>query len=223
MSTKQLSSKAVRLIIRNPLSQSPLGSMVRHLHILRLSPASVQTLIKTPLRRPLNRPVRWSPPVEHHKYRIGGQLQNRDRPCSYHKGSCPCFNCPRQWPTSPPGKNSNSTDRSASSISLIRADKPSLPVYSTQVSLSTTVSPIQPAQQAKNQDKNRDRNPSENPATSASWRLKQRNLEEYERDRVGKYTQYFQGTTILLISKITKALEPGFFPQFPTSVPSRVE
>ena len=40
------------------------------------------------------------------------------------------------------------------------------------------------------------------------WKVKQRSLEEYEQDKVGKYVPYFQGNTILPIPEITATLEP---------------
>ena len=36
-------------------------------------------------------------------------------------------------------------------------------------------------------------------ATPVSWTIKEKTVEEHERDRVGKYTQYFQDNTILPI------------------------
>ena len=44
-------------------------------------------------------------------------------------------------------------------------------------------------------------------ATPASWKVCQKNLEEYERDRVGKYTPFFQGNVILPIPEISEALD----------------
>ena len=80
---------------------------------------------------------------------------------------------------------------------------PSLPVPSTQKSNETasTSSPISLGQK-----------PSENSPSSsttpASWKIQQKGPKDYGRDRVGKYTEYFQGNVILPIPKISKALEP---------------
>ena len=58
------------------------------------------------------------------------------------------------------------------------------------------ISPIQPGQRL-----------TEN-STPASWKVSQESLEEYERDRVGKYAPYFQGNVILPIPEISEALDP---------------
>ena len=46
------------------------------------------------------------------------------------------------------------------------------------------------------------------PAMAAFWKIKQKDPEEYEKDRVSKYAQYFQDNNILPIPEISKALEP---------------
>ena len=47
--------------------------------------------------------------------------------------------------------------------------------------------------------------------TAKQWRHKKRDPEDYERDRMGKYTLYFQGDTILPILEIYRSLEPQIF------------
>ena len=42
----------------------------------------------------------------------------------------------------------------------------------------------------------------------APWKVQQRGPDDYERDRVGKYAQYFVGNEILPIPEIVQALEP---------------
>ena len=43
---------------------------------------------------------------------------------------------------------------------------------------------------------------------SATWRPKVKDLEQYERSKAGKYTQYFQGNTIFPTPEVIKSLEP---------------
>ena len=43
---------------------------------------------------------------------------------------------------------------------------------------------------------------------ASPWKIKQRAPEEYEKDRVGKYMEYFKGNEILPISEILQRLEP---------------
>ena len=74
-------------------------------------------------------------------------------------------------------------------ISLIGLNGASLP--------TDTESPIQPGQAAK--------------ATSQQaslWKIRQKDPEEYEKDRVGKYVDYFRGNEILPILDILQKLEP---------------
>ena len=73
--------------------------------------------------------------------------------------------------------------------SFIGANWPSLPLESG--------SPIQPGQAAK--------------ATSqqmSPWKIWQKDPEEYEKDQVGKYADYFKGNEILPILEILQKLEP---------------
>ena len=44
--------------------------------------------------------------------------------------------------------------------------------------------------------------------TSTPWRAPQKTLENYERDRVEKYPQYFNGNTILPILELNKEFKP---------------
>ena len=45
--------------------------------------------------------------------------------------------------------------------------------------------------------------------TPASWKVLQKSPEEYDRDRVGKYAQYFQGNIVLPIPEISEAWNPA--------------
>ena len=73
--------------------------------------------------------------------------------------------------------------------SLIGSNWPSLP--------SESGSPIPPGQ------KTRPENPSPSP-----WKIQQKNPEEYEKDRVGKYAEFFKGNEILPIPELLEKLEP---------------
>ena len=65
---------------------------------------------------------------------------------------------------------------------------------------TSTSSPIPPGQKLKEN--------SPTPSTTPTyWKVQQKGPEDYERDRMGKYAQYFQGNVILHILKIFKALE----------------
>ena len=44
--------------------------------------------------------------------------------------------------------------------------------------------------------------------TPAPWKVPQKSLEEYDRDRAGKYAPYFQSNIILPIPEISEALDP---------------
>ena len=95
----------------------------------------------------------------------------------------------------------NYKSKSASPDSTIRTNWHSLPVPSTQKSNGTASMSNTFRTEAKE-------NSSSPSATPASWKFQQKSLEDYERDRVRKYTQYFQGNVILPIPEISKALEP---------------
>ena len=75
--------------------------------------------------------------------------------------------------------------------SLIGSNWPSLSLP------SESGSPIQPEQGSK-------------PAspTSPPWKIRQRDPEEYEQDRVGKYADYFKDNELLPIPEILQKLEP---------------
>ena len=66
---------------------------------------------------------------------------------------------------------------------------PSLP------SPTETDSPIQPGQREK-------------PASPGPWKTQQKGLDDHEKDRVGKYAQYFKDNEILPIPEIIERLEP---------------
>ena len=73
--------------------------------------------------------------------------------------------------------------------SLIGANWPSLPTP------SESDSPIQPAQKEKSPEK-------------TPWKIEERKPEDHEKNRVGKYAQYFKGNEILPIPEIIEKLEP---------------
>ena len=74
--------------------------------------------------------------------------------------------------------------------SLISSNCPSLSL------LSESGSPIQPGQRSKQT----------NP-TSSPWKIQRRDPDEYEKDRVGKYADYFKCNEILPIPKMLQKLE----------------
>ena len=79
-------------------------------------------------------------------------------------------------------------------VSTIGSNWPSLPTP------SESSSPIQPGQKVVS--------PSPTPITPVStWKVEQRDPEDYERDRVGKYAEFFVGNKILPITEIKK-IEP---------------
>ena len=43
---------------------------------------------------------------------------------------------------------------------------------------------------------------------SVSWKVQQKSPEDYEKDRMGKYAEYFKGNEILPIPEIVKKIEP---------------
>ena len=75
--------------------------------------------------------------------------------------------------------------------SYIASNWPSLPLP------SESDSPIQPGQGTK----------SPSPVRTP-WNVQQKDPEEYEKGRVGKYAQYFKGIEILPILEILEKLEP---------------
>ena len=75
--------------------------------------------------------------------------------------------------------------------SLIGSNRRSLP--------SVSGSPIPPGQRTK----------PESPSPSPSpWKIQLKNPEDYEKDRVGKYANYFKGNEILPIPEIFQKIEP---------------
>ena len=72
-------------------------------------------------------------------------------------------------------------------LSLIGSNWPSLP--------SESGSPIPPGQKSQH----------ENPSP---WKIQQKRPDEYEKDRVGKYANYFKGNEILPIPELVEKLEP---------------
>ena len=50
--------------------------------------------------------------------------------------------------------------------------------------------------------------PPANPAAPVSWAIKKKSLQDYERYRVKKYAQYFQGDEILPIPEFVTEVEP---------------
>ena len=88
--------------------------------------------------------------------------------------------------------------------SLIGSNWPSLPLP------SESESPIQPGQRSKT--------PS---PINSPWKVQQRDPEDYERDRVGKYAEYFKGNVILPIPEIVQKLEPRILSLVMTDLKTR--
>ena len=64
--------------------------------------------------------------------------------------------------------------------------------------------------------------PDSSPSTPAStWKVKQRDPEEYDRDRMGKYTEFFVGNEILPIPEIMDKIEPQIVLLVVTDLKSR--
>ena len=93
--------------------------------------------------------------------------------------------CCSSTPSSPEVKK---TKESKEQTSLIGSNWPSLPV---PADTESPDSPIQPGKKSP-----------------APWKVQQRGPDDFERDRVGKYAQYFVGNEILPIPEIVEALEP---------------
>ena len=103
-------------------------------------------------------------------------------------------------PSSPSRYNAQATDKPENEAlpkqseetqvtNLIGSNWPSLP--------SESGSPIPPGQKTK----------PENPSPSP-WKIQQKGPEEYEKDRVGKYAEYFKDNEILPIPELLQKLEP---------------
>ena len=88
--------------------------------------------------------------------------------------------------------------------SLIGSNWSSLPVR------SESESPIQPGQKSNNLS-----------PTKTMWKVQQRGLDGYERDRLGKYAEYFKGNEILPIPKIVQKLEPRILSLIVTDIKTR--
>ena len=86
--------------------------------------------------------------------------------------------------------------------SLIGSNWPSLP--------SELGSTIPPGQRTK----------PESPSPSP-WKIQQKNPEDYEKDRVGKYADYFKGNEILPIPEILQKIEPRIVSLVVTDLKSR--
>ena len=90
--------------------------------------------------------------------------------------------------------------------SLIGSNWPSLP--------SESGSPIPPGQKTKPE--------SSSPLPSPlPWKIQQKNPEDYEKDRVGKYADYFKGNEILPIPEIVQKIEPRIVSLVVTDLKSR--
>ena len=88
--------------------------------------------------------------------------------------------------------------------SLIGSNWPSLPLESG--------SPIPPGQKTK---------PESSSPSPSPWKIQQKNPEDYEKDRVGKYADYFKGNEILPIPEILQKIEPRIVSLVVTDLKSR--
>ena len=125
--------------------------------------------------------------------------------------SCPSSPSRPNEPSSPGAEKTTKTlpkqsekrgETNAPITSLIRANWPSLPLESGI--------PIQPGQAAK--------------ATSqqtSPWKIQQKDPEEYEKDLVGKFAEYFKGNEILPIPEILEKLEPRIVSLVVTDIKTR--
>ena len=86
--------------------------------------------------------------------------------------------------------------------SLIGSNWPSLS--------SESGSPIPPGQKTKPEN-----------LSPSPWKIQQKNPEEYEKDRVGKYAEYFKGNEILPIPELLQKLEPRIVSLVVTDLKSR--
>ena len=86
--------------------------------------------------------------------------------------------------------------------SLIGSNWPSLS--------SESGSPIPPGQKTKPEN-----------LSPSLWKIQQKNPEEYEKDRVGKYAKYFKGNEILPILELLQKLEPRIVSLVVTDLKSR--
>ena len=86
--------------------------------------------------------------------------------------------------------------------SLIGSNWPSLP--------SESGSPIPPGQKNKPES-----------LSPLPWKIQQKNPEDYKKDRVGKYADYFKGNEILPIPEILQKIEPRIVSLVVTDLKSR--
>ena len=109
-------------------------------------------------------------------------------------------------PTPNTAKSENETlpkqSEETQATSLIASNWLSLP--------SESGSPIPPGQKSK----------PENPSPSP-WKIQQKNPEDYKKDWVGKYADYFKGNKILPIPEILQKLEPRIVSLVVTDLKSR--
>ena len=75
---------------------------------------------------------------------------------------------------------------------------------------SESVSPIPPGQRTKPES-----------SSPSPWKIQQKNLEDYEKDRVGKYADYFKGNEILPIPEFLQKNEPRIVSLVVTDLKSR--
>ena len=59
-------------------------------------------------------------------------------------------------------------------------------------------------------------------APGSSWKIQQRDPEDYEKDRVGKYAEFFVGNKILPIPEIVKKVEPWIIALVVTDLKTRL-
>ena len=111
------------------------------------------------------------------------------------EGSSPFhLTCPNEQPSNMENTENEALPKQSeelgqSGVSLIESNWPSLP--------TDPGSPIQPGQAPKAVSQQ-----------ALPWKIKQLAPEEYEKDRVGKYAEYFKGNEILPIPEILQRLEP---------------
>ena len=88
-----------------------------------------------------------------------------------------------------PQQSDEQRESETPTVSFIGSNWPSLPIP------DETDSPIQPGQKEK-------------PPSPVPWKVQTKDPEDREKDRMGKYAQYFKGNEILPIPEIIEKLEP---------------
>ena len=119
------------------------------------------------------------------------------------KGNDSLLRQPEEW-----GRPRNQSQH-VPSVNSIGSNWASLPTP------SESSSPIQPGQKAI----------SPSPALTSpasTWKIQQRDPEDYERDREGKYADFFVGNEILLILEIVKKIEPWIVSLVVTDLKTRM-